>query len=267
MRRIQSPSSIITYKQCARKYYYQYILQLPVKENLYQIRGNIAHKVLEDFFLHGLIEEADYKTELQRRILRLLKLTWDNYYGKMAGVANIDEVETAFYETQLMLLNWLGHFIRKMDVEAKQIGVPDAFRKLTPITERQFVSENLGVKGFIDAIENYDGIIHILDYKTSKYLEITDMNHLQLAIYALLYREVHGKNPDKVGIFFLSQTEHLIEVTEALLEEAKMAIEDTHKKTESNKLEDYSMNLTPLCKWASGQCDFYGKCFNEKNSN
>ena len=49
-KRVESPSSINTFKQCKRKYYYQYIEKLPTLPNIHQVRGNIAHSVLEDFF-------------------------------------------------------------------------------------------------------------------------------------------------------------------------------------------------------------------------
>ena len=47
---MQSPSSINTYKQCPRKHFYQYILNLPTKPSIYLIRGSIVHEVLEKFF-------------------------------------------------------------------------------------------------------------------------------------------------------------------------------------------------------------------------
>ena len=49
-KKVQSPSSIKTYKQCPRKYYYSYILGLEQPPNVHTVRGNIAHSVLEHFF-------------------------------------------------------------------------------------------------------------------------------------------------------------------------------------------------------------------------
>ena len=45
--RVQSPSSIITYRQCPRKYYYHYIENLPTKPSIHTIRGKIVHSVLQ----------------------------------------------------------------------------------------------------------------------------------------------------------------------------------------------------------------------------
>ena len=260
MRRIQSPSSILTYKQCPRKYYYQYVLKLPTKENFHLVRGKIVHEVLQNFFVHELIEDSNYRSQLEKRILGLLKLNWDNHYEKMKNLIQIEEIESSFHETQLMLLNWLGQFFNKLETKTKKMSIGEAFKKLTPITEQEYLSPRLGVRGYIDAVENHDDIIHIVDYKTSKYPEISDSQELQLSIYALLYKETHGKMPDKVGIFFLADTEQLMDVTEQLIENAKKEIEEIHKNTESRKMDDYPMLTSPLCKWATGQCDFYENC-------
>ena len=49
-KRLESPSSINTFKQCKRRYYYRYIEKLPTISNIHQVRGNIAHATLEHFF-------------------------------------------------------------------------------------------------------------------------------------------------------------------------------------------------------------------------
>ena len=49
-KRVESPSSINTFKQCPRKYYYQYVAKLPTVSNIHQVRGNIAHSTLENFY-------------------------------------------------------------------------------------------------------------------------------------------------------------------------------------------------------------------------
>jgi len=54
----------------------------------------------------------------------------------------------------------------------------------------------------------------IIDYKTSKKNELNLDCLVQLAIYALLYREYFGRLPDKVGIHFLRYGERIIRVTQ-----------------------------------------------------
>ena len=79
VRRVESPSSINTYKQCPRKYYYQYIEKIPTGTSIHLIRGNICHSALEDFFdidfeKLGVVE--DYKKFLHSFIGALLLKHW-----------------------------------------------------------------------------------------------------------------------------------------------------------------------------------------------
>jgi len=106
-RRVESPSSINTYKQCARKYYYQYVTGLPLKPNVYFARGHVAHKVLEKLFSFN----PKSKDELYETALRLLKKYWD------------EEIENnfGFNESQKEL-------VRKMLLHAKEHNLRAAKR-------------------------------------------------------------------------------------------------------------------------------------------
>ncbi|MBU1112053.1 MAG: hypothetical protein KJ896_04705, partial [Nanoarchaeota archaeon] len=84
---------------------------------------------------------------------------------------------------------------------------------------------------------------------------------LQLAIYGLLYEEKHGKLPDKVGIFFLRDQKKMLPVVPDMIQRAKAEIEMIHAHTSmTEEINDYPKKITPLCKWSTGQCDFYEVC-------
>ena len=117
------------------------------------------------------------------------------------------------------------------------------------------------VRGFIDAIHELDGNVLLMDYKTSKNGHISDEYRLQLAIYALLYEENHGRKPDYVGIDFLKSMEQLLKVDEDLVKHAKFEVEQIHASTTSDDVVEYPQRPSPLCKWRTGQCDFYDVCF------
>ena len=96
-----------------------------------------------------------------------------------------------------------------------------------------------------------------IEYLTS----IKESIKLQLGIYSLLYQEKHAKTPDKVGVFFLKDKLYLLPVDQQLLQKAKDAIFIVHAQTtRTEKKEDYQKNITPLCKWRTGQCDFFAVC-------
>jgi CRISPR/Cas system-associated exonuclease Cas4 (RecB family) len=156
-----------------------------------------------------------------------------------------------------MLLNWLNHFVRKVyQVEG---SFPERFAKLTPIREELIHNDQLQAKGIIDAIETHDGQVRIMDYKTSNHSNEEEYR-LQLSIYTLLYYEKHGRLPDKAGIYFLKDRPKYIDVDDSLLALARKEIELIHRLTQSSHVKDYPRSPSKLCKWSTGQCDFYATC-------
>ena len=256
MPRIQSPSSINTYKQCPRKYYYNYIEELETKPSIYLIRGNIMHSVLENFFKVDPknLSENHYDFELKTIAHELLNKLWNEKKEELEKL-ELGNAKLEFYlrESRNMLDNWLNLFINKL----KKEGGVDGFIKLTPETEVYFESKDHMVRGYVDAIHVIDGKINIIDYKTSKSDELRDEYKLQLAIYALMYHEKHGKMPHRAGVDFLRHGEKFIDVDQELLDLAKTETELIQKNTQGDKKEDYKLKPSRLCNW----CDFYSSCF------
>lgn len=265
-KRIESPSSINTFKQCKRKYYYQYIAKLPVVPNIHQVRGNIAHSTLDSFYDISVRDftEENYVQKFQESIQKLFLYHWNLAQPEMKKL-NLTQDQEMFYfeETMLMLMNWGNHFIEKMSsvLKEKKIPLQEAFVYLTPIREQEYKSDKLGIHGFIDAIHYYDDKVHIIDYKTNSDMDIKDSIKLQLAIYSLMYHEKHNKLPDKLGIFFLRHNLKMMGVDQAMLESALQEIAAVHAHTSQYEaVEQYPKTTSKLCKWGSGQCDFYGEC-------
>ncbi len=242
---------------------------MPTSPSIHLIRGSVAHLVLEHLFtLKPSGIAATYKHDLQIIVLELLKNYWNKALPQLESLGlTPQEFNYYFVETQQMLLNWLKQFINRIEqlMQTAGLSFSEAFTALRPITEIEYTSSTHGVHGFIDAIEEYQGTVRLMDYKTSSRPHITDAYRLQLAIYALLYEEKHGKRPQHVGIYFLKDTEQLLPVNDDLLLHAKVKIEEIHAATDgANRIEDYPMKPSPLCKWSGGQCDFYDYCFNNK---
>ncbi len=261
--RIQSPSSINTYKQCPRKYYYQYIAEFQTKPNIFLIRGKIAHSVLEDFFkldING-ISCDNFDFEFKIILHELLGRHWTESEVQLSKLG-LSEADARFYldETKQMIQFWLLDFLRKLKKEMEGMPLVDAFSRLTPKTEEHFISEKLGVQGYIDAIYEGDDEIRLVDYKTSSRNHLSEAYRLQLAIYALLYYEKNQRLPDKVGIHFLRFSERFMDVDNGLLDLARKECESIHRNTSSRDIKDYPLARSGLCRWRSGQCDFYSQC-------
>ena len=140
---------------------------------------------------------------------------------------------------------------------------------MKPIREKRYYSNYYKIQGYIDAIENLNGSVRIMDYKTTSDVKMNEEYKLQLAIYALLYFEEHGRLPDKVGIYFVRAdgiSEELIQVGQELLDYAKNEILEIKEKTLSEKEDDYpkTKDFGKNCRWGNGQCDYYDVCFGQK---
>jgi len=269
-KRIESPSSINTFKQCPRKYYYQYIQKLPTLPNVHQVRGNIAHSTLENFYDINVSSYTpeNYESKFKEAIQALFLHYWNFYEPKLKALKlNPDQQCFYFEETMLMLMNWINHFLTEIKplITEKKMSVQEAFLQLTPLREQEYISTNYSVKGFIDAIRQMGEEVHLIDYKTNNGFEFKDSIRLQLAIYSLLYQEKHGKAPSKVGIFFLRHKLKMVKVDEELLKLAQREIELIHAHTSQfEEIKDYPCSVSPLCKWQSGECDFYQTCLPQK---
>ena len=268
--RIQSPSSINTYKQCPRRYYYCYIEKIRTKPSIHLTRGKIAHSVLEDFFdlKPEKLEQKNLEFVLKIFIHDKLNQHW-NKNKKELNSLGLQKAQLNMFleETRSMVDLWLNDFLRKLKKEMQEHDFIKAWQRLTPTREKQYSSEGYGIRGFIDAIFEKDGKISVVDYKTSKSCHISVPYKLQLALYAMMYEEKHGKRPDKVGIYFLRNGEEFLDVNDDLIKLAKLECELIHTNTQTKDKEDYPKKPGPLCKWATGQCDFYGMCFGTKNGN
>lgn len=263
-KRIHSPSSINIYKQCPRRYFYQYIEKLKTSPNIHALRGNVVHTVLEKFFdmeLAGL-NLKDFEHSCRKRLQALMKYYWEKNENLKKLKMSQDQLLFYFEDSLFMLMNWFSKFTEKIKNSREQT-VESAFKKLIPEREHFIQSEELAVRGFIDAIERDAGKIKLMDYKTSKTFEIGSAYKLQLAIYALLYTVKFGNPPAEVGIYFLKDPgkhEYLLKVDGGLLKFAKTEIEIAHLNTESINIVDYPKKPGPLCKFSSGECDFYALC-------
>jgi CRISPR/Cas system-associated exonuclease Cas4 (RecB family) len=269
-KRLQSPSSINTFRQCPRKYFYQYKLKYPTKSNIHTVRGGIVHEALENFFKFDI--ESTSPEGCKKDMSLFLKNAFDKAWLSSAkelqklGLGS-ESISSYYSESTQMLANWLTHFFAELDetVKKENISLKDAFMKIKPIAlEKEYRDNELMVRGFIDVIHQEGEDIILMDYKTSKSSEIKEEYLLQLGIYSVLYNSQHGKYPKKVGLWFLKDKPITIAVTPKLVKDALFEIEQIHFATESDKIADYQKKESGLCKYSTGQCDFYEICMKER---
>jgi hypothetical protein len=142
MPKVQSPSSINTYKQCPRKYFYQYIECLPARPSIHLIRGSIAHTVLENFFRKDMqgIHESNYKKMFQSHIQVSLVDEWLKKKNDFCVLdISKERLEEYFDETMMMLFNFTNNFCSKVDrMISSGKSFSESYLALTPIIEKKY---------------------------------------------------------------------------------------------------------------------------------
>jgi putative RecB family exonuclease len=267
MSRTESSSSINSYKQCPRKYFYAYKLKLPTRESLAAIAGNIIHNSLETFYNINLekINHKKFEIEFEHFLTNTFHNNWVQVVPKMIKLKfDKDKILEYYEDSKEMLANFLRKFCDNMRRELSKADFKQAFQNLKPQTEVHILSEKYNVQGYIDAMFIKDDEITIVDYKTSKKDELTEQYQLQLAIYALLTHEKFGKLPKKVYLYFLRHgTEIPVAIDESLLKTAQKEVEEIHKNTVSNLIDDYPKVPNNMCCW----CDFQDECYGQQKLN
>lgn len=264
-RRTESPTSILMYMQCPRKYFYRYVQRLPQMPSIHLIAGDAAHKTIQAFHNTNLttISMEGFFEKMRNKITEQFDQKWQEKTQELARLdLSPEEKHLHYHKTKEMVIKFYHHHTNKILAYKRYYGLTlfEAWQKLKPRTETQLASENYGVTGRIDAIHDIDGETKIIDYKTSKNNEITTDCVFQLAIYSLLHKENFRKMPDKAGIHFLRHGEIVMPTSQELLNLAKTTCHRIHQQTSHDQIENYPRKISGLCKYKTGQCDYYQQC-------
>lgn len=194
-----SASAINTFLNCPLDYYYRYILQLKEPEENNEIMqlnifGSIVHQCLEDLYHPFLNRELDANgiQSIYDGLNNKLKLSFLKEINK-SGEKGFDKIA---FEAALVyvkrIIDW--------DNQAIQSGNTIKIHGL----EKKFITDFNGnlLKGTIDRIDEYNGQLRLIDYKTGS-LESKDLSFgsietlksgskdkvIQLLIYLIAVRE------------------------------------------------------------------------------
>jgi len=268
-KRVQSPSSINVYKQCARRYFYQYIKKLPTFPSIHTLRGNVVHSALELFYELDptTLTEENWRKDMAFYIRNLFEAVWKKNKESLVKLSGTEEKYYFYYqESTQMLGNWMNAFFVEFEKARQTRSLVEAWNYLLPkAREIEYASQQHSVRGFIDCIEERDGVVTLVDYKTSKLKgELSPEYRLQLGIYALMYKEKHGVLPHFGKIWCLRGEERMIDITDELVRDALFEVEQIHVNTEGDHIKEYPVTISPLCKWSAGQCDFYSVCLKDR---
>lgn len=206
-----SASSLTTFIDCPRKYYFQYRAQLTPPEQIDYDRtiwldplnkGTFIHKVLEDYVYQGIIgdNERGFKELLFQKI-------FEKNCKKM--VEKVFYLSQATYEMQRRhLLADTRASLNHLCDDMKQDGfMPVATELSFGMRGKEMVDlkllkgETIKLRGAIDRVDVLrDGTYRIVDYKTGKYANIKKKRDLgadaliQDYLYAVVLEDLYKKH-------------------------------------------------------------------------
>jgi ATP-dependent helicase/DNAse subunit B len=174
-----SVSKIKTFESCKAKFYFSYIKYIQKKEWEFQIFGSFLHEVLERF--EEFIKNGDSSEENV-----IMKKAFNNAW-KAVPFKNGEKFtkwsEKVSAEQKKECLAILNSYL-SLRKSLKENGNVSK----TLDTEKKFnilLQENLLINGFIDLLqEDSDGILHVIDYKSSSHTKYLKKDKFQLQTYA-----------------------------------------------------------------------------------
>lgn len=213
-----SPSALTSYIRNPIEFYFQKILRIreveEVEENIaLNTLGTIIHetlKALYEPFIGRFISENDLQNcfkLLDDEVLKQFKLVYKE--GEIKKGRNL----LAFEVAKRNVSNFL-----KMELESIKNDEAIQIIALEQTFEREFVHPKLPfpvlIKGNVDRIEQRDGKIRIIDYKTGKVeksnvvlktwngltQELKNDKIIQVLAYAFMFEKEAGNRPIEVGI-------------------------------------------------------------------
>ncbi len=252
-----SPSSINTYFQSPRLFYYKYILKLQTPPSIHLYKGTFVHSAIEKLFMttHYRPPKVYFQNYLKRY----------NVPHAILKRMTEEEIKHHRYETEKILENFADYFDRKIEMvmlEGKAKGINHAWNLIKPrLREHKIFDKKRNVVGIIDAIEEniFDKISYIIDYKTSKlYKHTVPKDYIrQISIYAYLFERQFGKLPDFAGVHYLRYGEvFLVPITEEIVQQAKDDIDLIREKCKSRNIEDYPIGDNT---WGIRDCEYFEK--------
>jgi len=265
-----SYSRINTYNQCPQKYKIQYIDKIySSKNSLEAFMGKSVHDVLERLYskknLKNQFISFDYLIEMY---CEYWQKKWDNdiifaryKYNQIKNdksiVFNSNSIEKTYYnkifnEGKKCLSNYYKKFNDSGYFKQNVLHVEYKFN--IKIGKYTFI-------GFIDRIDQgKDGIIHVIDYKTSSkpHTQSKLKKDLQLYIYEMAIRkskEFQGLKGVDLSLFFLKSSTYLS------CKHNKEELSNLENKILNNielisKDKDFNGKESILCDW----CFFWNQC-------
>ena len=196
-----SPSALAMYMRNPLDFYYQKVLRLKEQDDVeeiagYNTLGNVVHEVLEELykpFVGKFITDEDISKmlpqvdSLTKEKFRKLYINGDVEHGKNLLISKVaEEFVNNFLNTEIKLLE-KGHQLKIVGLE----------KQMTADVYVEELDKTVKIFGFIDRVDQLDGVLRVLDYKTGKaekkdlkinsFADITEEDGMPKALQVMAY--------------------------------------------------------------------------------
>jgi putative RecB family exonuclease len=240
-----SPSSLSTWQQCPKRFYYEKIEGRRGPGTDASIRGNFVHSVLEDLLK---LDPEERTLDAARSITRLL---WDGEYE--------GEVEHLFMSAEeLKRFRWMSWWCVEQYFKMEN---PSEFIPMGLEVEVEGRIDGVPIFGIVDRWSMTDtGKIIVGDYKTGKVpkARYSGEKKLQIMIYADLLEQQTGLEAYRMDLLYVKDAKLVSYLpTDELRESTALTLttawDEMNLACESEK---FPTQTGPLCNW----CDFKPEC-------
>lgn len=236
MKKVISPSGIISFYRNYDQWYQRYILGVEQEDTVYTVLGNAVHGFFEEFFKEGPVEGEDIKGFTTRKYNELIKS--HVYTDELKAFLNENPV-VSLEEVGDWISNYLKGWVAECVLLEEKYGTKNAYNYNSPaMVEEHLSDEELGVHGHVDAIYTEDKFtedsgalsMFVVDYKTSKTrMSMVPKDYfVQSSVYSLLVEKHHGVQVSWICIHFIRNNhKYFHHVSEGFKESLKKFIKQT----------------------------------------
>ncbi len=230
------------YQTCPLKYKYTHVLRVPVTRDHRVAYGTAIHEALREYHRRRARRQLVSFEELVAHFQRV----WVN-----EGFLSPEHEERRMEEGRQVLRRFY-EFQEATGQVPTMVEAPFSFLR-----------GNTRVRGRWDRVDVRDGEVCIVDFKTSEVREADRADQraresLQLQLYALAYREVHGHLPDRLELHFLNPEAVVVGVVRPQEEWVRRAEEVIDRVSEGIHRQDFT--ATPDWYRACRYCAFVSIC-------
>ena len=175
-----TPTALNTYLDCSLKFYFRYVLDMAEEDDITEdvdamVFGNILHRVMERLYLvfdteHNRVIESKDIILLKTKLDKAIEIEFAEQFGLKGKAFKFEGQNLLAREiVKKMIIKVLDYDEQRTPF--KVLGIEAGEKKGYSYNSTILIggqSIGIGMKGIIDRIENKDGTIRIIDYKTGQ---------------------------------------------------------------------------------------------------